>query len=155
MAETVLENEICNSCQADVRPESLFCYNCGESLDIENTDQSVDILPQEEEITPEDAPIEKPDTEILPDEDSETNAKIIKTDAGQAAKIKEAAEKLNDKPELESAASLKKRGKTVKTKEVIITWEEHENAPNAWFIAITIFLTLFAVCVFFIAMYLR
>lgn len=145
MAETVLEKEICDACQADVRPNSLFCYNCGESVTIENSDEP------EGEIFAEDIPIEKPESEELFD-NGKTNAKIIKND-----EIKPEKPEINkkEKPKLRSAASLKKRGKTIKTKEVLVTWEEHENAPNAWFIAIALFLTLFAVGVFFIAMYLR
>ena len=29
MAKTLVEKEICDACGADVRPGSLFCYNCG------------------------------------------------------------------------------------------------------------------------------
>jgi predicted amidophosphoribosyltransferase len=32
MSETVLQTAVCDSCGADVRDESLFCYNCGERV---------------------------------------------------------------------------------------------------------------------------
>ena len=32
MAETAVETQVCKSCGADVREESLFCYNCGEAV---------------------------------------------------------------------------------------------------------------------------
>lgn len=32
MAETLVDNAVCGACGADVREESLFCYNCGASV---------------------------------------------------------------------------------------------------------------------------
>jgi hypothetical protein len=32
MSETVLQTAVCDSCGAEVRDESLFCYNCGERV---------------------------------------------------------------------------------------------------------------------------
>ena len=32
MAEIVAESLICNACGADIRDESQFCYNCGETI---------------------------------------------------------------------------------------------------------------------------
>ena len=32
MPETVMTAEACNACGADVRDESIFCYNCGERV---------------------------------------------------------------------------------------------------------------------------
>lgn len=32
MAETAVERSVCKGCGAEVRDESLFCYNCGESV---------------------------------------------------------------------------------------------------------------------------
>ena len=29
MVETAVESSVCDSCGADIRDESLFCYNCG------------------------------------------------------------------------------------------------------------------------------
>ena len=35
MAEAVAKEEICDSCGAEIRPDSLFCYSCGGSLEVE------------------------------------------------------------------------------------------------------------------------
>ena len=32
MSETAIETAVCSACGADVRNESLFCYNCGERV---------------------------------------------------------------------------------------------------------------------------
>jgi len=32
MSETVLQTAVCEACGAEVRDESLFCYNCGERV---------------------------------------------------------------------------------------------------------------------------
>lgn len=167
MAETVLENEICNACQAEVRPESLFCYNCGESVTDEPIGKPDDVLIKneidDEEIEVEQTELESFDSEETENGDndeaaeiggnSEGNAIIISNEEIEQDEKSGSASKKNIK--LRSAAALKKSGKKIKTKEVIVTWEEYENAPNAWFITIALLLTLFAVGVFFAAMYLR
>ena len=66
---TKVGNEVCNACGADVRPQALFCYNCGgavgektsevtlfEEINDEKTPQSENI--EIEEIV--DKPIPKP-----------------------------------------------------------------------------------------------
>jgi hypothetical protein len=35
MSETVLQTAVCEACGAEVRDESLFCYNCGERVTAE------------------------------------------------------------------------------------------------------------------------
>ena len=32
MSETAIQTAVCDACGAEVRDESLFCYNCGESV---------------------------------------------------------------------------------------------------------------------------
>ena len=46
MAETAVEIATCRACGADVRDESVFCYNCGERVAAETpTDTPVDTDP--------------------------------------------------------------------------------------------------------------
>ena len=37
MAETLVENQVCKACGAEVREGTLFCYNCGGKLASDET----------------------------------------------------------------------------------------------------------------------
>ena len=41
MAEKVLEKPVCESCGVDVRPHSMFCYNCGGAVSKEPVEETV------------------------------------------------------------------------------------------------------------------
>ena len=43
MSETAVQSSVCDACGADVRDESLFCYNCGEPVkkEVAPTEQPV------------------------------------------------------------------------------------------------------------------
>jgi hypothetical protein len=130
MAETTVENRVCQNCGADVRPNSLFCYYCGGSLapkavvEAKNGDQPA----------------------------KRTNALIIKntTDQPILKRVLPAEE-----PKLKSAAAMRRKSRRVQPKRIEIIWEEHENAPNGWFVFAAIFLTLFAAGILFLAIYLK
>ena len=48
MSETAVETAVCGACGADVRDESVFCYNCGERVVTEPA--TADSAPKEPEI---------------------------------------------------------------------------------------------------------
>ncbi len=130
MAETTVENRICQNCGADVRPNSLFCYHCGGAL----APKAV------VEATNGDQPAKR------------TNALIVtKTDDNPILKRVLPAEE----PKLKSAAAMRRKSKRFQPKRIEIIWEEHENAPNGWFVFAAIFLTLFAAGILFLAIYLK
>ncbi|HSK70910.1 MAG TPA: zinc ribbon domain-containing protein [Pyrinomonadaceae bacterium] len=139
MAEVIVENRICNNCEADVRKGALFCYNCGSSVAPE--------LP---------LPVEKNGNDVLfrTDDSVEENPAPITTKTNNFDKPIEKPAVLEE-PKLKSAASLRKRPKSVQKKRVEIVWEEPESAPNAWFVLVGILLTLFAVGIWLLAMYLK
>jgi hypothetical protein len=74
-------------------------------------------------------------------------------------------EKIADKPlekkslqqeaKLKSAANMRRKAKTFQPKKVEISWEEHQNAPNIWFLIVAVILILFVVGIFYLAMYLK
>lgn len=160
MAKTIVKKEICDACGAEVRPGSLFCYNCGGAVaeeapavtkkadklvsdgwlkaDLsENNDFKTTKL-KPAEIA--DKPIEKPTVgELLEKiEDNPAEKTVSRTDA-----------KMN------SAASLRRKAKSFQRKKVEIVWEEPENAPNKWFPIVAIGLILFVAFIFYLAMYLK
>lgn len=133
MAETSVKNKICRHCGADVRANSEFCYNCGGRL----AEESPKTVPETVESVNNDA--------VKP------TAKLKIEEAGESPLAKTTTEE----PKLKSAASMRRKPKVYQPKRVEVIWEEHENAPNGWFITAAIILTLFAVGVFYLAAYLK
>lgn len=168
MAEKVLENEVCGNCGVEVRPNSLFCYNCGsqvasdDAVEAENQNsKKVSDAWFKETIAPtiaSDIPtltkkkttaiVEKEEIEAIP---KPTDSLVNKTSTNKTpAKI--------EKPEaepLKTAASLRNRQKPAQKKKVEVTWESHESAPNVWFLVIALILTIFAVSILFAMLYIR
>ncbi len=153
MAETIVENQICSICDADVRKGALFCYNCGSSVAPEI------ITPRAEKIDNEDQVIIKKD---FTKNGQKTRQKKQKNKPeNDLAPLEEVAEKPITKPEiqpettLKSAASLRNKSKSAQVKKVEIVWEEHENAPNIWFILTVIFLSISSILVVWLVLQLK
>ncbi|HVE55844.1 MAG TPA: zinc ribbon domain-containing protein [Pyrinomonadaceae bacterium] len=165
MAETLVEKKICEACGADVRPGSLFCYNCGGAVQedlpkteknnnqkdvsnawlksdlVENSDLKTTQLKRETvEAKPIEKPIEKPLSGGLLEkiEEKPVEKTLIREDA-----------------KLKSAANLRRKAKIYQKKTVEVVWEEPENAPNKWFPIVAILLILFVVGIFYLAMYMK
>jgi ribosomal protein L40E len=146
MAETLVKEKVCRACGADVRPQALFCYNCGSAVApnaplVENNNKKVESdwfqdKPVEEEFETED--------EIIADKEPDVDE--IAED--------EKAEK-RDLSKMDSAAQLRRRGKSIQKKRVEVVWEEHDNAPNGWFIFFAVVLTILAVVIWIISTYLE
>lgn len=164
MAETLVKEKVCRACGADVRPQALFCYNCGSAVapDLPLTENN---KKKNKKAWVRDAPVADDFAEI----DSEI-AKIeekpvgtgVKKDTGEISELRtreggkknEGTEK-RDLSKMKSAASLRRRGKSVQKKRVEIVWEEHDNAPNGWFIFFAVVLTILAIVIWVISTYLE
>ncbi len=48
MSETAIQTAACAGCRAEVRDESVFCYNCGDRIKTEPADNEIE--PKEDEI---------------------------------------------------------------------------------------------------------
>ena len=160
MADTLVEKKICEACGADVRPGSLFCYNCGGavSLDlpeskkekvsaawmqgdlVENSDLRTKPLDSKAVKTIAVKPIEKPSDTLLVEKNVEIPAE--KPNIQEEAKLK-------------SAANMRRKAKTFQKKSVEIVWEAPETGPNKWFPIVAIILILVVVGIFYLAMYLK
>ncbi|MBA2620735.1 MAG: zinc ribbon domain-containing protein [Acidobacteria bacterium] len=62
---------------------------------------------------------------------------------------------IREEAKLKTAGSLRVKSKTLQPKIIEEVWQEHENAPNVWFIAAAIFLTVLTVGFLFLASYLK
>ena len=154
MAETITKNQVCNACGADVREGALFCYNCGGNLASEIV---VDKNAKNEAVA--DAQLQ----ESISDGNGD-NIKQSGVETKQEIKeifneqpITKPIEKtnLNKETKLESAAAIRKKTKSIQPKKVEVIWEEHDNAPNVWFILVAIFLTILAAVILFLAIRMK
>jgi len=152
MPETLVENRICSACGAEVRKGALFCYHCGGSVAPE--------VPSSENHKPASDAWFRED--IIEEKTEEENLEQIEKPAEAKTEVLEAADIPIQKPDvfeeakLKSAASLRRKDRPfqkIKIEEVV--WEEPENAPNGWFILVALVLTLFAVGIFWAAVYMK
>jgi len=146
MAETLVENQVCNHCGADVRPAALFCYNCGSSV----ASETVIALKEKESAG------ETRFRRIIAegkngDQIIQIKQNIVEEVAGKP--IKQSS--VQTETELKSAAAMRRKSKTIQPKKIEVVWEEHENAPNGWFTLAAILLTLTAAGILYLAIYLK
>lgn len=153
MTQTVVENEICPTCGTELPATAEFCYHCGNSVKVEavseNETQDVSDVWLRGDIA------KKSDTNN--NKATQVSGQNLET-AVQDNNLKKDLEDFRTKPvetELKSAASLRVKARKIPTKKVEVHWEEHDNAPNILFIGGAILLAIFALLIFFLAMYLR
>lgn len=158
MAETLVKEKVCDTCGADIRPNSVFCYNCGSSVAPQvplgaNKTQKLsdgwfkgDLVEEKNNETVS----EKVETKIVETEDEVRSDEIAETGFIEETTQEDKTEK-RDLSKMDSAANLRRRGKSLQKKRVEIVWEEHDNAPNGWFIFIALLLAVLAIGIWFIA----
>ena len=119
MAKAADESPVCEACGADVRAESLFCYNCGKSVKIAQPEPTATAVH-------ETAPLRQPVN----------------------------IEEPTGRPPLESAASLRKKRRAMNRQPIEVSWEVPERTPIGFYI-VTAFLTVGALVLLVLALYLR
>lgn len=161
MAEITLEKKLCEKCGADVRPNTLFCYNCGsqvasdEEVALENS-KAPDAInkiaqPKKFETT-------KLDSELI----AATTKNKVKassipkpTDSILAGENEEDSKRIDDSSRLKTASSLRNKPKTTQSKQIKVTWDSYESAPNIWFLLVALILTLFAAGILYAMLQIR
>lgn len=162
MAETLVKEKVCDTCGAEVRPNAVFCYNCGSAVapQVSHTGNKTqkfsndwfkgDLVEEKIEEKPNEIVSEKietknvrTETEIQPQEIAEPEFVEEKTPEPKTEK--------RDLSKMDSAANLRRREKSLQKKRVEVVWEEHDNAPNGWFIFIAILLAGLAFGIWFVA----
>lgn len=162
MAETLVKEKVCNSCGAEVRPNAGFCYNCGSAVapDVPiggnktrklSDDWFKGDLVEEKKSETVSGKIEN---EIVETDDEIQFEKISGSETAEEEVSENESEK-RDLSKMDSAANLRRRGKSLQKKRVEIVWEEHDNAPNGWFIFFAILLAALAVGIWFVSKYLE
>ncbi len=119
----------CKKCDADIRENTSFCYNCGTSLTDDETTP-----------TPEVAP------EIAPEIEPESNDEHV-ADAKTRTALDDLAERLRLGEEadnkLAKAAAERKKARVVR-KPREFTWESSEETPNGMLMIAALLITLLA-----------
>ncbi len=153
MTESVVETPVCEACGADVRKGSLYCYNCGGP------------------VAPESIAAEKSQTRSAAN-DAWYRADIVESKKLETTKLdknkkkqKETSEEKNVSDEaipkpgiaedakLRTAASLRRKGKTIERRDVEVIWEEPEPGPNFKFILATLVMLLIVIVIYLVASY--
>lgn len=150
MAENVVENRICSVCGAEIRPQALFCYNCGSSVAPEIGAATAQTNHDNKANETLDKPIEMPTDALIGNREAENKSAAATNTAAAAATNR-------DRTNLKSAAALKreraKSGQNLlppQRKKIEVVWEEpEEDAPNVWFIVAALVLTLLSVGILF------
>lgn len=159
MAEKMLEKETCQTCGANARRNSMFCYNCGSAM----IPEAVAKTENYGGVTVGDAL----NSENLKEESAEANKQRITNKLEEPipkpSNLPINTNKLDGTPKpvaekeynLKTAAELRQESKTALKKPVNVSWEEPSNAPNLWFLIATCILTLFAAGVLIAMIYIR
>lgn len=150
MVEKTIEKETerksCPTCGANVRPNALFCYHCGNSIapaavtveggkdgevagawlrDELAEEKNGNDSPEKSEVV-KDLVAEKPVT-------SETSV-IKSSEKPEALPAENRQHRKGEQIKLQSAAALRQKAKPESKKTVEIIWEEPANTPNVWFL---------------------
>jgi len=146
MAETLVENQVCNHCGADVRPTALFCYNCGSSVAPET------VVALKDKESAGEARFRRI---IEGGKNGDKNVQIKQIIVDESVDKSITQSSVQTETNLKSAAAMRRKSKSIQPKKIEVVWEEHENAPNRWFILAAILLTLTAAGILYLAMYLK
>lgn len=145
MAEITVEKKICPTCGVDVRPQALFCYNCGGAV------KKVNSVPEKKngagKIT--DAPVvEQVDKNFV------EQRKIVETTVENQTKETELKERasakssnIQEEAKLKSAAAMRRKAKSFQKQEIEVVWEEPENDSGVKLLLVGALLTIFAAVV--------
>ncbi len=153
MGELSVENGVCDACGTEIRAQALFCYNCGAAVaekiaSSKNRKNHKSVLTKKIVDKKE---IKSPSENNLIEQTekaSESNEQEIET-------REKAKGNGNKDVKLKSAAALRNKARRLEPKKLEIIWEEHDNAPNLWFIGIAVLLIIFTIIIYFIAMALK
>jgi hypothetical protein len=147
----VMEKQICAACGADVRPQALFCYNCGarvaEAEAVQNGRDdaqtlSDDIGAKTTKLSETDLPIAKPSSD--PFEKKEVEPAKRRKPSRQIEKLKTAA-----------SMRPKTRVRSFQKKKVEVVWEEPEPSPNLWFLIAAGVFTVLALVILWIMLLIK
>lgn len=156
MTENPVENPVCSTCGALVRPQALFCYNCGSAVAPEIEQPERDEAAGNGSLNDGIVDENKAETQLKTGSDENYDAPIQKPSDTLVEDKPEKILPLQTETKLKSAAAIRRSGRTpVQKKTVEVVWEEPESAPNVWFLVVAFVLALFAVGILLAMLYIR
>lgn len=167
MANIIVENQVCAACGTDVRSGSLFCYNCGKSVEltpeaeiIDETESAsqIQFTENNDENGNESSALKPEEIKAATDTNNLDNGKeekVFEKSIEFVEEIKDKKTGIHEQAKLKSAASLRRKSKVIQRKKVEVVWEEHESAPNVWFVVVAVILTVLVAGTIYLAMRLR
>lgn len=150
MIEEAVKLKTCPKCDAEVRPNTQFCYNCGASLTVSENGKGNNFSVAGEKIL-EEQEIYKTGSLKHVTETAEIKSKPLGN-----PKINSNLQAVETKsPNLKSAVPKRERPKKIVQKEVKVYWEDYENKSNLGFILATIIMTVFAAVVVYLMLQIK
>lgn len=160
MAKKNLKKPVCDACGVDVREGSLYCYNCGGAVAPESKQAGAspaktavsdawfkdDIAVKNDRQTNK---LEAPKTEVV--------LPLVEEPRSDSPKLDAPIPKpgIYEEARLKSAASMRRKGKSIERKTVEVVWEKPESTPDARFILAALLMSLMVILIFFAAAYLK
>jgi predicted amidophosphoribosyltransferase len=148
MAETTLENAVCDNCGADVRENTLFCYKCGSRLS-EEGEASPHVTADTDDIEVELSPHDSDSGNGLEREPVSDETRAALDDLAQKFKDDDAVEA--DK--LAAAAAERKKARVRPHKKREAVWEPVEHGPDRLFVLITLLICVISAAIVFLTVY--
>jgi hypothetical protein len=142
MPDVRVDEQICSACGVGVRPDTQYCYNCGESLETRNRDVACDASSVQSENGSDEAA--KP--VLIPNITS-------KDSVPESGRNRETTTTSAASQPLQSASSLRRGTRGMERKPVEVVWERAGSGSNIMLIVATILLVLFSAAVIGLALY--
>lgn len=146
------ENQICSSCQAVIRSRALFCYKCGASIvsnssakakkggrkkTSELVSEMMEGAEKKDEVSNiwfQDKIVEEKAEKLVEESKFQEMTEEVKMEEVKTEEVKiTSTPSIQEKAKLESAASMRKKAKTIQKKQIEVIWEKNETS-NGWFI---------------------
>ncbi len=153
MTESVAETPVCEACGADVRTGSLYCYNCGGPV----APESIAAEKSQTRSAANEAWFRAEMVESKKLETTRLDKKKKKETVVDEKTVDETAPKpgIAEEAKLRTAASLRRKGKTIERRDIQVVWEEPEPGPNLKFIVATLIMLLLVAGIYLAAAYLK
>lgn len=116
MTEAIAEKLICERCGADVRENTMFCYNCGSSIDTRDLSPANGVVSEVDE-----------------------NTRSALDDLAEKFKIDE-----EEDGRLAKAAAERRKARVSNRKSVKYTWQPSDDGPNILFLLLTAVIVVIA-----------
>ncbi len=132
MTAAEVKQKTCNNCGAEVRENTMFCYNCGSGVG--------------------EAPVVEPEVEtngVATEADSETQAAL----ADLAGRFK--IEEVEDDGKLAKAASERRKARIKHRKPAEFVWEPAEDSANRVVVLLAILVAVIAAAAVFLTVFQR